>query len=357
MRCYFFLSSASAGSSSLGGEQTQPWPVRRRLREQHVVVTAHAVDERHRHPASRIAEFRMLVIFRKRQQRQHFLHIAPPVGIELLLLRENAGVLEVAEADVEGGERQPRPVGLVDARRQLGLEIAQVARGGDDALRGIEQVAQPEMPGGVLGDLHDAAHAGGAGRGRVPLRFLVGDGGEEPPLDAALFLRVVEERPVLRKHGAHSLLQHFGVDALDLLRIRHVAIGEAGERPVAPELQDEPVEVAAQVGEAGRHRPGDVPLRARRKGDIEIEVDVAGERGRERAHDRVADRAVRNLRDESPPPTAGRAIPLDARMGNACGGNLVFESRIRHERDGGAVEITPIRGFEAVPVVDHHGFG
>ncbi len=118
--------------------------------------------------------------------------------------------------------------------------------------------------------------------------------------------------------------------------------------------QDEPVELLAQVGEARRHRPRNVALGARRKGDIEVEVDVAGERGCERAHDRVADGAVRNLGDESGDRGQRERLPFDSRMSAARDGDFVVESCIGEERDRRALEVAPFRGLVAVAVVDQH---
>src|SRR6185436_5174770 len=100
-------------------------------------------------------------------------------------------VLEMAETDVERREGEPGAVGLRDALRQLRLQVAKVPRRGNDALRGVHEVLEPQVAGSVFGDLHQPADARGAGGGRVPLRLLVGDGREETPLDAALLLGIV----------------------------------------------------------------------------------------------------------------------------------------------------------------------
>ena len=109
--------------------------------------------------------------------------------------------------------------------------------------------------------------------------------------------------------------------------------------------------------ETRRHDPGDLAFSAGGKRDLEVEVDVARERGGERADDRVADGAVRNLRDERGDGRQRQRFPADARMRVARGGDVGLEARIRDERDGLAIEIAPVRRLVAVAVVDQHRLG
>ena len=57
-----------------------------------------------------------------REQGQRLFDVAPVIGIELLLLGKDARVLEVRDADVECGEREPRPIGLGDPLGQFRLQ-------------------------------------------------------------------------------------------------------------------------------------------------------------------------------------------------------------------------------------------
>ena len=99
------------------------------MRKQHVVVSPHAIDERDRHPAAGIAQPGLLVELGLREQRQRLLEVAPAVRFELLLLRQDARVFEVAEADVERSEREPGAIRLLNACRKLVLEVADVSCG------------------------------------------------------------------------------------------------------------------------------------------------------------------------------------------------------------------------------------
>ncbi len=208
---------------------------------------------------------------------------------------------------------------------------------------GIHPVADAEVLRGVLGDLHQSAHAGLAGRVRVPLRLLIGDRGEQAPFDAGLLLHVVEERAPLRQLGAHVLLQRAGIDALELARVRHVALDQPADRPVALRAGEKAVEVVAKPREPRRHRPRQLALHAQRKRDLVIDVDAArGGRG-QRSHDRVIDGAVGNLRDQ---PGGRRQVErpeLDARMRGAHVRDVGGQSARVDVGNAGPVEIAPAR--------------
>ena len=85
-----------------------------------VVVVADVVHELHRLAAARVAVLErrdtMSGSARRAITWRTSCHLS---GIELDALREDARVLEVADADVVGGEREEGPVGLLDARREL----------------------------------------------------------------------------------------------------------------------------------------------------------------------------------------------------------------------------------------------
>ena len=202
------------------------------MREQNVVIRAHAVDERDRHPAAGVAIPGVGVVLGQREQRQDLLHVAPQIRIELLLLRKHPRVLEVAEADVERGERKPRSIRLGNPGRELRLEVTQIARRAEHVLPGIEEVLDAEVAGGVLGDLHEAAHAGFALGERIPFRLLVRDGREQPPLDVGALLHVAEHRLPLRQRGADAFLERARIHALERALVRDISLGEAVDESV-----------------------------------------------------------------------------------------------------------------------------
>jgi len=111
----------------------------------------------------------------------------------------------VPEAQVVGGEREPGLVGLADARRHRFLEEREVARAAHDAVARVEAVGDLQAVGGLVGEHHEAANAGGGGRRRVPVRFLVAEGRDEAPVDAAHPLGLLEVRAQLRQHRSYLL--------------------------------------------------------------------------------------------------------------------------------------------------------
>src|SRR5690606_17220566 len=76
----------------------------------HLVVAPDVVHEAHRLPAARVAEARLAIPALLGQQRQALADVRPAVRVEAALLRDPAGTLEVAEADVVGRQAEPRAV-------------------------------------------------------------------------------------------------------------------------------------------------------------------------------------------------------------------------------------------------------
>src|ERR1700676_4948381 len=66
-----------------------------------------AIHELHRLPAARVTALGVSVPTLLRQQRQARAHIGPRIRILTLRLRDDAGVLEMTEAHVVGGHREP----------------------------------------------------------------------------------------------------------------------------------------------------------------------------------------------------------------------------------------------------------
>lgn len=100
--------------------------------------------------------------------------------------------LEVPHAQVVGRRRHPPAVRFGHFGGQVVLEYRQVAGAAEDAFASIEPVGDAEAVGGVGGQHHHAAHPVNKGGGRIPLRFLIGHGGEIAPVDAAARFSVLE---------------------------------------------------------------------------------------------------------------------------------------------------------------------
>jgi len=197
---------------------------------------------------ARAAGFQLLIDFRLGQFGQDALHVVPGIRIGLQLQGQRPRGVEVAGADVVGGQCQPGAVGFGDVFRQLFLEQVQVARPGQDALAGIEAIGDLQPVGGFLGQHHDAAHIGVAGRIRVPVRLVVGDGGDQSPVKAGQRLRRLE---ILAELGQRGLDLAQKLDDVGLLQAPHmaeVAVFQPGQRAVVLDAFDEAVQPRLEFG-------------------------------------------------------------------------------------------------------------
>src|SRR5207237_6787602 len=79
------------------------------------------------------------------------------------------------------------------------------------------------------------AYAGGRCRERIPVRFLVADRGDEPPIDAAHALGFLEMGPQLRQLRHDLLEERAGVDGAETQRVPVVAVDEALQRAILPD--------------------------------------------------------------------------------------------------------------------------
>src|SRR5882762_790490 len=73
---------------------------------------AYLFDEAYRLPAARIAALGLAVPALLREPGQVLADIRPGIRVLALRLSQNAGILEMPEADVVGGEREPGAIGF-----------------------------------------------------------------------------------------------------------------------------------------------------------------------------------------------------------------------------------------------------
>src|SRR5438046_1791352 len=135
-----------------GGSQL--WREKWLRSQQDIVVGAHAIDECDRHAATRVTELCGLVVLGLRQEWKRLPHVAPVIGIQLLLLRQDACVLEMRDADVERREREPGTVRLRDSLRHLRFQHLEIARGGEDRRFRVEPIPAAPITPRLLGQLH-----------------------------------------------------------------------------------------------------------------------------------------------------------------------------------------------------------
>ena len=133
-----------------------------RLRDpsQDVVIAADVGHEMHRLTATGIAVSGFAVPLLLGQPRQHFLHVQPLVRIQAFPLCQFAGVIQVAAADVVGRQGKPGAIRFLDRLVQLILHVSQVLGAAHDALLGVEAVGHAHGLRSVLGQHHQATHAG-----------------------------------------------------------------------------------------------------------------------------------------------------------------------------------------------------
>ena len=154
----------------------------------------------------------------------------------------------MAGADVVGGERQPGAVGFRNRGADLFLEDVEVAGPGQDAFLWIEPVADAEPVGGFLGKHHDAAHVGVARRVRVPVRLVVGDRGDQPPVDAGDRLRGIEMFAQTGQGGLDLAHEFDDVGLVEAAHVADVAVFEAGQGAVELDALDEIAGARRQFG-------------------------------------------------------------------------------------------------------------
>ena len=115
----------------------------------------------------------------------------------MLRLGDVSCCLQVPQAKVVGGERQPRAIRLGNVRWQRMVQVAEILGAGADALCGVQTIAYAALIRSVFGQHHHPAHARGARCERIPLRFLVGERGQQAPVNASRSLSRFEQITVL----------------------------------------------------------------------------------------------------------------------------------------------------------------
>jgi len=221
--------------------------VRRLEAAENIVVAADVFHHDHRFAAARRAALEAHVDFRPRQLRQHLLHLIPDIRVALHFHGDGARAAKVAHAQVVGRQRQPQPVGMLCGRRHLRHQFRQVAGAGADAFPCVEAVLDAQVVRRILGQHHHAAHVGVGGRQRVPFRLLVGQRGDQAPVDAGQVLRRLEMAPPLRQPGLRVVDEARDAFTVDALDVAEVAVVQSRQRAVGVGAGDEGVGLGAQA--------------------------------------------------------------------------------------------------------------
>ena len=101
-------------------------------------------------------------------------------------LRQDARVLQMPEAHVVRGNREPGAIGLRDALRDFLPHFGEILGAGENALARAVAIRHAHRGGRVRREHHHAARAIAGGGHRIPLGFLVADRGEQAPVHLVL---------------------------------------------------------------------------------------------------------------------------------------------------------------------------
>lgn len=184
--------------------------------------------------------------------------MGPAIGVEPSALGDSAGILQVAEADVVRRQRHPGAVRFGDPLGNLPDDALQVARTAPYALLGILAIVNAHRLGGAQGQHHHAADAGRGHGPRVPVRLLVADRREQPPVHAVLGGRVLEPGAVARQAGIDVLQEGARADVVEAVGMTEIAVGDLRQPPVGLDLAEVAVRGLDQAAVvAGAKRPRD----------------------------------------------------------------------------------------------------
>jgi hypothetical protein len=112
--------------------------------------------------------------------------------------------------------------------------------------RAIEAIRNAQEVGRVLGQHHHAAHVGVRGRQRVPFRFLVGERGDQAPVDAGQVLRRLEFAAPGRQPGPGIVEEPCAAGGIEAFDVAEVAVMDARQRAVGTDAGNEGVGLVAQ---------------------------------------------------------------------------------------------------------------
>lgn len=236
-----------------------------------VVVAADVAHEVHRLAAPGVAVTGLAVPLLLRQARQDLLHVEPFVGVQALGFGELARVFQVAAADVVGGEGEPGAIRLLNAVRQLLLDVHQVLGAALDALLRVETVGHPHRLGGAQGQHHQAAHAGLGSGARLPERLLIAHRGEHAPVQAVFLGGLAKVLLVTGQALLQVLGKGVGAYVAEYVDMAVVALLEALQAAIVLGATQEAVDLLEQAGVLARcHRPAEIARVAKVEADPHV---------------------------------------------------------------------------------------
>ena len=167
-------------------------------------------------------------------------------------------------------------------------------------------------------------------------------------------MRVLERTAKLRQCRSDPIAKHARIDSLDAARRIEVALRVTGERAVRTKTCEILIERVAKRCLGRRNRPCKLTARACCECDVEVEIDVAGNRRIVRGNDRIVHGPVRNLRNERFRCRDIDGFPCRLRMHVTKRRQLRVETGARRIGDGRVLQIGKRFRFVAIDVIDQH---
>ena len=160
----------------------------------------------------------------------------------------------------------------------VSFSSSRYVRAREDALLRIEAVGDAHAVGGLGGQHHQAAHAGGRGRERVPVRFLEAERREQAPVDAGDLLRLLEHAADSAAAPLRVRSRKFAMSIwFEALDVAVVALQQLPQRAVVADAQEELCArwfMTSRIAVLGEH-PGERLLVADGKGARQVRIEVA----------------------------------------------------------------------------------
>ena len=169
------------------------------------------------------------------QQGQGLLHVGPGIGVAAVLLGDHPGVLQVAVADVIGGQGEPGAVRLGDPLGDFACQGGQVPGAAVYAQHRVQPVADAHLPRRLPRQHHQPAHAGGRARRLFPVGFLVADGGQQAPVETELVRGAHEIRFQFRQYLVIAVDEAARFHVIEAVRERVDLLKQAGKLPAVPD--------------------------------------------------------------------------------------------------------------------------
>ncbi len=201
--------------------------------------------------------------------------IRPGIRVLALRLSQYARVLEMPEADVVGGEREPGAIGFRHMLRDHAQHLGQIGRASRNVLHGIAAIGDAHRPRGLGRQHHDARGAIVAGGLIAPVRFLVTDGRQQPPVQALNSGRLLEPGAQFRQARADVVLEAARLLVLKAAGLGFGVAGEPAQQSRIARTDEEPVHRVAQLQVGAAHQPLHRTRVGKGEGDEYVRVQMA----------------------------------------------------------------------------------